>query len=60
MTAADPVVVAPPVARGARAWRNEPSAGIGLLLLAPALLLLALFFVVPIVRNMWIAIADPT
>jgi putative spermidine/putrescine transport system permease protein len=31
-----------------------------LLLLAPALLLLALFFVVPIVRIMWIAVAEPT
>jgi len=60
MTAAEPVIVAPPAAGGARVWRNEPSAAIGLLLLAPALLLLVLFFVVPIVRIMWVAVADPT
>jgi TOBE domain len=57
---AEPVVVAPTAAVGARVWRNEPSAAIGLLLLAPALLLLALFFVVSIVRIMWVAVANPT
>src|SRR5918997_1014999 len=60
MTAAEPVVVAPSTIGGARTWRNEPSAAVGLLLLAPALLLLALFFVVPIVRIMWVAVTDPT
>jgi ABC-type spermidine/putrescine transport system permease subunit I len=59
MTVAEPVV-APHASGGARVWRKEPSATIGLLLLAPALLLLALFFVVPIVRIMWIAVAEPT
>ena len=42
-----------------RAWRNDPSATIGLLLLAPALVLLFLFFVVPILRIFWVALTDP-
>ncbi|MFN8664933.1 MAG: ABC transporter permease [Thermomicrobiales bacterium] len=42
-----------------RAWRNDPSATIGLLLLAPALVLLFLFFVVPILRIFWVAVTDP-
>ncbi len=60
MTAAEPTIGASPAAGGARAWRNEPSAGVGLLLLAPALLLLVLFFVVPIVRIIWIALSEPS
>ncbi len=43
-----------------RAWRNEPSAVVGLLLLAPALVLLTVFFLVPIARIIWVALADPT
>lgn len=43
-----------------RAWRNDPSATVGLLLLAPALVLLLLFFVVPILRIFWVALTDPT
>lgn len=43
-----------------RAWRNDPSARIGLLLLAPALALLLLFFVVPILRIFWVALTEPT
>lgn len=60
MTAAEPTVAAEPVAGEPRAWRSELSAGAGLLLLAPALALLILFFVVPIVRIIWIALADPS
>lgn len=59
MTAANTAVAAPTAARG-RAWRNEPSAAVGLLLLAPALVLLALFFVVPIVRIVWVALSEPS
>lgn len=59
MTAIDPGIGALPVTGRARAWRNEPSALVGLLLLAPALLLLALFFVVPIVRIIWVALTEP-
>jgi putative spermidine/putrescine transport system permease protein len=43
-----------------RLWRNDPSAAVGLLLLAPALVLLILFFVVPILRIFWVALSDPT
>ena len=52
--------IAAPAARGGRTWRNEPSALVGLLLLAPALVLLILFFLVPIARIIWVALADPT
>jgi hypothetical protein len=50
MTAAEPGVAALSAAGGTRAWRSEPSVVAGLLLLVPVLLLLALFFVVSIVR----------
>jgi putative spermidine/putrescine transport system permease protein len=55
-------VAAPAAATGqpGRVWRNDPSAAIGLLLLAPALVLLLLFFVVPILRIFWVALTDPT
>ncbi len=55
-------VTAPATAieRPGRAWRNDPSAAVGLLLLAPALVLLLLFFVVPILRIFWVALTDPT
>ncbi len=43
-----------------RVWRNDPSAAVGLLLLAPALVLLFLFFVLPILRIFWVALTDPT
>lgn len=59
MTASEAAVAAPSLSAG-RAWRNEPSAAVGLLLLAPALVLLALFFVVPIVRIVWVALSEPT
>ena len=59
MTASEAAVATPPVATG-RAWRNEPSAAVGLLLLLPALVLLTLFFVVPIVRIVWVALSEPT
>jgi len=52
--------IAAPAAGSGRAWRNEPSALVGLLLLAPALVLLILFFLVPIARIIWVALADPT
>lgn len=52
-------VAAPAEGRG-RVWRNDPSATVGLLLLAPALVLLVLFFVVPILRIFWVALTDPT
>lgn len=52
--------IAAPAVRSSRAWRNEPSALVGLLLLAPALVLLILFFLVPIARIIWVALADPT
>ena len=58
MTSSDAATATPPLAPG-RAWRNEPSTAVGLLLLAPALLLLALFFVVPIVRIVWVALSEP-
>jgi putative spermidine/putrescine transport system permease protein len=53
---------APATAAGqpGRTWRNDPPAVIGLLLLAPALVLLLLFFVVPILRIFWVALTDPT
>jgi mannopine transport system permease protein len=53
---------APATATGqpGRAWRNDPSAAVGLLLLTPALVLLLLFFVVPILRIFWVALTDPT
>jgi ABC-type spermidine/putrescine transport system permease subunit I len=44
----------------ARAWRREPATTVGLLLLAPAVLLLVALFVVPIVRIVWQALAEPT
>jgi ABC-type spermidine/putrescine transport system permease subunit I len=55
-------VAAPAAATGSpgRAWRNDPSAAVGLLLLAPALVLLLLFFVVPILRIFWVALTDPS
>jgi putative spermidine/putrescine transport system permease protein len=59
MTASEAAVAAPSLPAG-RAWRNEPSAAVGLLLLLPALVLLALFFVVPIVRIVWVALSEPT
>lgn len=59
MTASEAAVAAP-LAKTARAWRSEPSAAVGLLLLAPALALLALFFVVPIVRIVWVALSEPS
>ena len=52
--------IAAPAAGSSRAWRNEPSALVGLMLLAPALVLLILFFLVPIARIIWVALADPT
>ncbi len=52
--------VAPAQASSGRAWRNDPSAAVGLLLLAPALVLLLLFFVVPILRIFWVALSDPS
>lgn len=53
---------APATATGqpGRAWRNDPPAAVGVLLLAPALVLLLLFFVVPILRIFWVALTDPT
>ena len=42
-----------------RAWRNDPSAAVGALLLAPALVLLFLFFVLPILRIFWVALSEP-
>jgi putative spermidine/putrescine transport system permease protein len=59
MTSPEAVVATPTLAPG-RAWRNEPSAAVGLLLLAPALVLLVLFFVVPIVRIVWVAVSQPS
>ncbi|MDQ2654253.1 MAG: ABC transporter permease [Chloroflexota bacterium] len=55
-------VAAPAAAAGkpGRAWRNDPSAAVGVLLLAPALVLLLLFFVLPILRIFWVALTDPT
>ena len=44
----------------AREWRREPATAVGLLLLAPAVLLLVALFVVPIVRIIWQALAEPT
>lgn len=52
--------VAPAIGRPGRVWRNDPSAAVGLLLLAPALVLLILFFVVPILRIFWVALTDPS
>ncbi len=60
MSAAEPAATAPIATGNSRAWRTEPSAAVGLLLLAPALLLLGLFFVVPIVRIVWVAVAEPS
>lgn len=53
-------VAAPTAEQPGRAWRNDPPAVIGLLLLAPALVLLFLFFVLPILRIFWVALTDPT
>ena len=55
-------VAAPATATGQpeRAWRNDPTAAVGVLQLAPALVLLLLFFVVPILRIFWVALTDPT
>ena len=53
-------VAAPAAEQPGRAWRNDPPAVIGLLLLAPALVLLFLFFVLPILRIFWVALTDPT
>ena len=44
----------------AREWRREPATAVGLLLLAPAVVLLVALFVVPIVRIIWQALAEPT
>src|SRR6185312_16482446 len=55
-------VAAPAVAteqRG-RTWRTDPPVAVGVLLLAPALVLLLLFFVLPILRIFWVALTDPT
>ena len=41
-------------------WRLEPSPAIRLLLLAPFVALLGLFFVLPLVRIFWIALTEPT
>ena len=57
MTAAASVV-ATPAAVGGRACRNEPSAAVRVLL-APAPELMALYFVVPIVRIVWLALSEP-
>ena len=51
--------VAPAQEQPGRAWRNDPSAAVGLLLLAPALVLLCVFFVVPILRIFWVALSEP-
>lgn len=51
---------APAAAQPGRAWRQDPSAAVGVLLLAPALVLLLLFFVVPILRIFWVALSEPT
>lgn len=45
---------------GARHWRSDPTAAVGLLLLAPALILLVGLFVVPISRIVWQALSEPT
>lgn len=45
---------------GAREWRSDPSITVGVLLLAPAVLLLVALFVVPITRIIWQALAEPT
>jgi putative spermidine/putrescine transport system permease protein len=45
---------------GAREWRSDPSTAVGVLLLAPAVVLLVLLFVVPITRIVWQALAEPT
>jgi ABC-type spermidine/putrescine transport system permease subunit I len=45
---------------GAREWRSDPSTMVGVLLLAPAVILLVLLFVVPITRIVWQALAEPT
>jgi putative spermidine/putrescine transport system permease protein len=45
---------------GAREWRRDPAATAGLLLLAPAVVLLVGLFVVPIVRIVWQALAEPS
>lgn len=60
MSLAESAPVAPPTTAPARHWRSDPSAAVGLLLLAPALVLLVLLFVVPIVRIAWVALADPS
>lgn len=62
MALAEPLAATPAadVAPGRRSWPSEPSAAFGLVLLAPALLLLLLFFVVPIVRILWVALAEPS
>ncbi|MCA9878284.1 MAG: ABC transporter permease [Thermomicrobiales bacterium] len=52
--------VAPAHEKPGRAWRQDPSAAVGVLLLAPALVLLLLFFVVPILRIFWVALSEPT
>ena len=44
----------------AREWRSDPAVATGLLLLAPALILLVALFIVPIVRIVWQAFAEPT
>ena len=59
MTSSEAAVAAPSLPAG-RAWRNEPSPAVGVLLLAPALVLLILFFVVPIVRIIWVALSQPS
>jgi len=43
-----------------REWRRDPAATTGLVLLAPAIVLLVGLFVVPIVRIVWQALSEPT
>jgi mannopine transport system permease protein len=59
MTAAEPLAAPGPDTGEARAWKTELSARVGVLLLAPALVLLLLFFVVPIVRIILVALTQP-
>ena len=41
-------------------WRPQPPAAVGVALLAPVALLLALVFVVPFLRIFWLSLSDPT
>jgi putative spermidine/putrescine transport system permease protein len=55
-----PAVEPYPSRPAAREWRSDPTVTAGLLLLAPALVFLVGLFVVPIVRIVWQAFAEPT